>query len=112
VGARLQPGFSRGEVAAELALLASQQDRLHPERKTTHIVTDGSRLQRPDCSLEVVGVARDISTHRIGGPDDPTIYTPWFPQVPPGHNHCVGWIAAADGGCAGGLFAGAQSGAG
>ena len=48
VGARLQSGFSRGEVAAELALLASQQDRLHPERKTTHIVTDGSQLQRPD----------------------------------------------------------------
>jgi predicted permease len=48
VGARLQSGFSRGEVAAELALLASQQDRLLPERKTTHIVTDGSQLQRPD----------------------------------------------------------------
>jgi predicted permease len=50
VGGRLQPGFSRREVAVELALLAIQQDRLYPGRKTTHLVTDGSNLQHPNFS--------------------------------------------------------------
>jgi predicted permease len=48
VGGRLRPGFSRRDVAAELALLGSQQDRLHPQRKATHMATDGSQFQAPD----------------------------------------------------------------
>jgi len=54
VGGRLQPGFSRKEVAAELTLLGSQQDRLHPERKSTRIVTDGSTVQNPNASPNMV----------------------------------------------------------
>src|SRR5262249_53908572 len=34
--------------AAELELLASQQDRLHPGRKSATVVTDGSWFQQPD----------------------------------------------------------------
>jgi putative ABC transport system permease protein len=60
VGARLQPGFSRGEVAAELALIGSQQDRLHPGRKTTHIVTDGSQLQNPRVPTSLVWMALSL----------------------------------------------------
>src|SRR5215510_13695586 len=48
VGGRLRPGFSRRDVAAELALIGSQQDRLHPQRKATHIATDGSQFQAPE----------------------------------------------------------------
>jgi predicted lysophospholipase L1 biosynthesis ABC-type transport system permease subunit len=51
----------------------------------------GQTLRRQDdpqgsqwTSFEVVGVARDISTQRLGRPDDPTIYAPWAPQAPPG----------------------------
>jgi hypothetical protein len=47
VQGRLNPGFTREEAAAELRLLASQQDRLHPGRNSTHIVTDGSWVQTP-----------------------------------------------------------------
>jgi predicted permease len=45
---RLNPGFSHRDAAAELKLLASQQDRLHPGRTTTLTVTDGSWIQEPD----------------------------------------------------------------
>jgi predicted permease len=34
--------------------------------------------------LEVVGVARDVSTIRVGGPDDPTLYLPWDSNSGPG----------------------------
>ncbi len=47
VGGWLNPGFSRREAAAELRLIAGQQDRLHPGRTTTIIVTDGSQIQDP-----------------------------------------------------------------
>ncbi|MGH9840499.1 MAG: ABC transporter permease [Blastocatellia bacterium] len=43
----LNPGFSRQEAAAELRMIAGQQDRLHPGRTTTLIVTDGSPIQDP-----------------------------------------------------------------
>lgn len=48
VAGRLNPGFSHEEAAAELKLLASQQDRLHPGRITTLTVTDGSLSQDPE----------------------------------------------------------------
>jgi predicted permease len=47
VEGRLNAGFSRHDAAEELKLLASQQDRLHPERQTTLTVTDGSEVQEP-----------------------------------------------------------------
>jgi len=45
---RLRPGFSHQDAAAELALIATQQDRLHPGRKTSMTVTDGSWFHEPD----------------------------------------------------------------
>ena len=47
VEGRLNPGFSREDAAAELYLLAGQQDRLHPGRTTRLAVTDGSPIQEP-----------------------------------------------------------------
>ncbi|HKQ80160.1 MAG TPA: ADOP family duplicated permease [Blastocatellia bacterium] len=47
VAGRLNPGFSRQDATAELRLLASQKDRLHPGRLTTVVVTDGSQIQAP-----------------------------------------------------------------
>jgi len=50
----------------------------------------GQTLQdRQNNSFEVVGVARDISSQRPRRPDDPTIYTPWVPQSPPGYHHAL-----------------------
>jgi predicted permease len=48
VEGRLRPGSSRRQAAAELALLAGQQDRLHPGRKTALTVTNGSDIQAPE----------------------------------------------------------------
>src|SRR5262245_11725086 len=48
VAGRLNSSFSHQDAAAELSLIASQQDRLHPGRKTTLTVTDGSSAQAPD----------------------------------------------------------------
>ncbi len=45
---RLKPGFSHRDAEAELALIASQQDRLHPGRRTAVTVTDGSWFQEPE----------------------------------------------------------------
>lgn len=45
---RLNPDFSHRDAAAELKLLASQQDRLHPGRTTSVTVTDGSTIQDPE----------------------------------------------------------------
>lgn len=47
VTGRLNPGFSYDEAAAELKVLASQQDRLHPGRYSTLTVTNGSAIQDP-----------------------------------------------------------------
>jgi predicted permease len=47
VEGRLRQGYSRRESAAELALLAGQQDRLHPGRRTALTVTNGSDIQAP-----------------------------------------------------------------
>src|SRR6266545_639220 len=54
VEGRLQPGFTRRQVATELALLAGQQDSLHPGRKTTLTVTDGSIFERPESRASAV----------------------------------------------------------
>jgi predicted permease len=48
VTGRLKPGFSRQDVSAELGLIASQQDSLHPGRRTAVTVTDGSWFQEPE----------------------------------------------------------------
>src|SRR5215813_8511493 len=45
---RLNPGFSHRDAAAELKLLAGQQDRLHQGRTTAITVTDGSSIQDPE----------------------------------------------------------------
>jgi predicted permease len=47
VAGRLNPGFSHRDAAAELRLIASQQNQLHPGRMTTLTVTDGSAIQHP-----------------------------------------------------------------
>jgi predicted permease len=55
VTGRLQSGFSREQAAAELGLLASRQNRLHPGRSTTVFVTDGSEIQEPFQGRDFVG---------------------------------------------------------
>ena len=47
VDGRLRPGQSRAAAQAELDLLARQQDQLHPSRKTTMILTNGSMIEEP-----------------------------------------------------------------
>jgi predicted permease len=57
VTARLQPGYTREQAAAELGLLAGAQNRQHPGRSTTVFVTDGSDIQEPVHGRQtVVGV--------------------------------------------------------
>jgi predicted permease len=55
VTGRLQPGFSREQAAAELGLLASGQNRMHPGRSTRVFVTDGSSIQEPFQGRQLVG---------------------------------------------------------
>ena len=45
--ARLRPGYSRREAAAELNVLLQQQDVRHPGRRSRVVVTDGSIAARP-----------------------------------------------------------------
>ena len=47
VEGRRKPGYSIRAVQAELAIIAQQQDLLHPGRKTTFFVTDGSGFDEP-----------------------------------------------------------------
>src|SRR5262245_4888544 len=47
VTARLQPGFTYEQAAAELGLLASSQNRRHQGRSTKVFVTDGSDIREP-----------------------------------------------------------------
>ena len=53
VEGRLTPGYSRAQAAVELNLLATAQDRLHPGRNSSVIVTDGSFFQDPNSGLFV-----------------------------------------------------------
>jgi predicted permease len=50
---RLNPGFSRADVAAELAMLIHQQDGLHQGRISKLLVTDGSQIHRPPADSRV-----------------------------------------------------------
>jgi len=47
VQGRLHAGFSRSAAQAELGVIANQQDKLHPGRKTTLTVTNGSLIANP-----------------------------------------------------------------
>jgi predicted permease len=47
VDGRLAPGRSRSEVRSELSVIAGQQDKLEPGRKTTLVVTGGSLGEEP-----------------------------------------------------------------
>lgn len=47
VEGRLQPGYTRSAARAELGVIASQQDRLHPARKTKLFLTNGSIYEHP-----------------------------------------------------------------
>lgn len=57
VEGRLQPGYSVSEANAELSTILSQQDRLHPERRTKLRLTNGSFSQEPGQGLAVAGAA-------------------------------------------------------
>jgi hypothetical protein len=57
LAARLNPGFSRADAATELRLLVSQQDKLHPGRKSSVIVTDGSLIHEPNNTRIVLVVS-------------------------------------------------------
>lgn len=50
---RLNPAYSRAAAQAELSVIARQQDRLHPHRKTTLIVTDGSMIAEPHLRIAI-----------------------------------------------------------
>jgi predicted permease len=50
---RLNPGYSRADAQAELSVIAQQQDRFHPRRKTTLIVTNGSMIAEPHLRMAV-----------------------------------------------------------
>lgn len=54
---RLTPGVSRADVQAELSVLAKQQDRLHPGKKTTMFATNGSFAQEPALRSKLIWVA-------------------------------------------------------
>ena len=45
--ARLRPGYSRRQAAAELNVLLQQQDGQHPGRRSRVVVTDGAIVSRP-----------------------------------------------------------------
>lgn len=47
VEGRLKPGYSKSAARAELNVIATQQDRLQPGRKTTVLLTNGSFAQNP-----------------------------------------------------------------
>ena len=47
VEGRLKPGYSKSAAQAELNVIATQQDRLQPGRKTTVLLTNGSFAQNP-----------------------------------------------------------------
>jgi predicted permease len=52
---RLKSGESRATAQAELTVIARQQDRLQPGRKTTIFVTNGSFIQEPGSPMRWMG---------------------------------------------------------
>ncbi len=57
VEGRLKPGVSRTAARAELAVIAHQQDALHPGRKTAMLLTNGSIAEEPSMRAQVVWTA-------------------------------------------------------
>jgi len=57
VEGRLKPGQSRSVAQAEFNVIARQQDRLQPGRKTTVIVTNGSLVQEPSQRGQMIWTA-------------------------------------------------------
>jgi predicted permease len=53
VEGRLNPGYSRADVRAELSVIAQQQDLFYAGRKTTLIVTDGSLIAEPHLRMAI-----------------------------------------------------------
>jgi predicted permease len=56
VEGRIQPGYSRSAAQAEVKIIARQQDRLHPGRKTNLLLTNGSFGQYPPARSTVVWI--------------------------------------------------------
>jgi len=59
IAGRLAPGATRDSVGAELAVVAARQDRLHPGRTSSAIVTDGAMVHDPasrGAVLSIVGL--------------------------------------------------------
>lgn len=54
--ARLAPGASRRDVAAEARVIAAQRDRLIAGRHTAVFITDGSLIAKPGNGLAVTGI--------------------------------------------------------
>jgi len=54
---RLKPGETRAAAQAELSVIARQQDRLQPGRKTTIFVTNGSFVQEPSQRAQMLWIA-------------------------------------------------------
>jgi putative ABC transport system permease protein len=54
---RLKPGYTRPDARAELAVLAVQQDRLEPGRKTVMSVTNGSLADEPALRSQLVWIS-------------------------------------------------------
>lgn len=57
VDGRLKPGATRGGLQAELNVIASQQDRLAPGRKTRMEITDGSIMAEPSVRAKAYWLA-------------------------------------------------------
>jgi predicted permease len=54
---RLRPGVSRADAQAELRVIAKQQDALHPGRRTSMIVTNGSLVEEPSLRPKLIWIA-------------------------------------------------------
>ncbi len=57
VEGRLRPGYTRQSAQSELSVIAAQQDQLHPGRKTTLYVTNGSFIQEPSQRANLIWIA-------------------------------------------------------
>ncbi|HEV2446064.1 MAG TPA: ABC transporter permease, partial [Candidatus Sulfopaludibacter sp.] len=56
VEGRLKPGAPRESARAELAVIAHQQDALHPGRKTAMVLTNGSFIEEPSLRAQVIWI--------------------------------------------------------
>ncbi|HLJ46683.1 MAG TPA: ABC transporter permease [Bryobacteraceae bacterium] len=57
VEGRLKPGCTRETAQSELSVIARQQDQLHPGRKTTLYLTNGSSIQEPSLRANLIWIA-------------------------------------------------------